>query len=55
MRDQLATDTATTVAALNEKVRAALDLGKPLEAADYASALKDAAVAFDVLEPQDSD
>lgn len=51
LRDQLVNDTVATVVALNDKVRTALDLGKPCEAADYASALKDAAVAYDVLDP----
>lgn len=55
MTDALIADTAQTVSELNAKVRESLTMGKPCEAADYASALKDAAVAYDVLANSDTD
>lgn len=54
-RDELATDTADTVTALNEKVRAALDLGKPGETVDYATALHEASAAYDHLDTDGRD
>lgn len=53
MRDPILEDTGRTLTELNAAIHDALLKGRPADAADYATALKEAAIAYDVLDPRD--
>ncbi|MEO7398387.1 MAG: hypothetical protein ABIW84_07475 [Ilumatobacteraceae bacterium] len=49
------TDTMSTLEVLNEQVRTSTTLGRSNEAADYADALRNVALAIDILTHGDPD